>query len=815
MGGKRVHIIDNLITMIHLKLSWRSVWRNKSFSFINITGLAIGIAAALLLFIVVKYELSYDTFQKNYGNIYRVVTVDKFEDGVTYNSGVPVPALDALRIKFPQVKFGALHSMYGSQVTVPMVSGNDKKIIESEGIFFADPGFFSIFGFNWISGSAEVLAQPGSIVLSQSVAEKYFGKDISPIGKLLKLDNQLTLKVSGIISDQPANTDFPMKVVVSMETVKRYPELYNYNDDWGNTSSNHQVYSLLPPGQSPDVINKQLLSFAEEHYKRRKGVELGKTNFLQPLSAIHFDNRFDTFGDHRTSKTTLWTLSLIAVFILLMACINFINLSTAQSITRSKEIGIRKVLGSNRVKLFWQIMGETGLLVAVSVILALVIARLSVPYIKHIVSMQEDIQLFSVTNIVLLLLLGLSVTFLAGIYPSFRISGFNPVSALKNKLVLARAGGISVRRGLVILQFSISQILIAGTIVAVSQMNFIRSADLGFNKDAVLMLDLNADSISLSKQYAFGEAIKRIPGVENISFTADPPASDNNWSTNFAFDHRPDEKFQVHLKFADTGYLSTFGLQLTAGKNYQPGDTAKEGLINETMLHMLGLQNDEEAVGKSFRLGRGNWLKIAGVVKDFKASSLRSEVKPMFILPYRRVYERAGLKLHSSNLAKTQAEVEKVYNTYFPEYAYNASFLDDSINEFYRQDDQLALLYKIFAGLAVFIACLGLYGLVSFMAVQKTKEVGIRKVLGASVGSIVYMFSKEFTILIIISFFIAFPAAWYFMTGWLNDFHYRISLSAIFFIGALLISLGIAWLSVAYKAIAAAVSNPVKALRTE
>jgi len=801
--------------MIQLKLTWRNIWRNKSFSLINITGLAIGIAAALLLFIVVKYELSYDTFQKNYNHIYRVVTIDKFEDGITYNSGIPVPALDALRIKFPQATFGAVYSMFGSQVTVPVPSGNEKRIIEKDGILFADPGFFAVLNFTWISGSPEVLAQPGSVVLSQSTAEKYFGKDILPIGRVIKLDNQLTLKVSGIIRDQPANSDFPLKVIASMETVKRYPELYNYNDDWGNTSSNYQVYTLLPSGQSPEFINKQLISFAEEHYKRRKGEELGKINFLQPLPEIHFDNRFDTFGDHRTGKATLWTLSLIAVFILIMACINFINLSTAQSITRSKEIGIRKVLGSSRAKLFWQIMGETGLLVSVSVILAILIARLSVPYVKNIVSLQEDIQLFSVTNMLLLFLIGLLVTFLAGIYPSVKISGFNPIAALKNKVVLVKAGGISLRRGLVVLQFSISQMLIAGTIVAVSQMNFIRESDLGFNKDAVLMLKLNTDSVSSSKQYAFGEAIKRIPGVTNISFTADPPASDNNWSTNFAFDHRPDEKFQMHLKFADTAYLNTFGLQLIAGENYQPGDTSKDGLINETMLHMLGLQNADEAVGKSFRLGRGNWLKIAGVVKDFKASSFRSEVKPMFILPYKRVYGRAGLKLHSTNLAKTQAEVEKVYNTHFPEYAYNSTFLDDAINEFYQQDDQLTLLYKIFAGLAVFIACLGVYGLVSFMAVQKTKEVGIRKVLGASVSSIVYMFSKEFTILIIISFFIAFPAAWYFMTGWLNDFHYRISLNAIFFIGALLISLGIAWLSVAYKAIAAAVSNPVKALRTE
>lgn len=799
----------------NLKLSWRNILRNKSFAFINITGLAIGIAASLLLFIVIRHELSYDTNQKNYHSIYRVVTEDKFGDGITYNPGIPIPALQELPVKFPQIKFGALFSTYGSQVTVPSSTGADKKFIEETGIFFCDPQFFSVFEYTWLSGNASVLKEPNSIVLSKSTAQKYFAAVENAVGKVIKLDNNISLKVNGIIEDPAPNSDFPLHVLASMETVKKNPSLYSYNDDWGNTSSNFEIFALLPPGYSAAAVDKELVQFSKSHYHQREGTEFGKTNFLQPLSQLHFDTRFETFGDHHTSKATLWTLSMIAVFILLMACINFINLSTAQAVTRSKEVGIRKVLGSSRLKLFWQIMRETGLLVSIAVILAVLIAWLSIPFLKHIVSVEEKLSLFSFKNILTACVLGLLVTFFAGIYPSLIMSGFNPITALKNKIVSAKVGGISLRRSLVILQFSISQILIVGTIVIVSQMNFIRNTDLGFNKDAVLVMNIGTDSVNIAKQLSFAADLKKIPGVQNVSLSSDPPASDNNWSSNFAFDHKPDEKFQVHLKFADTGYLNTFGLQLAAGKNFEPSDTTREGLINETMIKMLGVKDISAIVGKTIRIGGGNWYSITGVVKDFKASSLKSEVKPMFIGPYKPLYGRASVKLHSSNLVKAKDEIEKTFNAFFPEYAYNATYLDESINKFYEQDEQLALLYKVFAGLAIFIACLGLYGLVSFMAVQKNKEVGIRKVLGASVKSIIYMFSKEFTLLIIISFFIAMPVAWYFMNTWLNDFHYRIHLNVGFFVPAVLISLVIAWLSVGYKALRAALSNPVKSLRSE
>lgn len=798
----------------YLKTAWRSIVRNKAFSVINITGLAIGIAASLILLIVVQYELSYDTFQKNYKNIYRVVTQDKFSDGFTYNSGIPVPALDALRAEFSNIQFAAVNQV-GVQVTVPS-AGNQagNKFIEDYGIYFCEPQFFHVFNYNWLAGDSSVLNEPNSVVLSQKTATKYFGNWQQAMGKTLLLSNAVSIKVNGIIQDPPANSDFPITELVSLITLKNNPDHFNFYNDWHNTSSNYQIFALLPPAIKADDINKALLRFSKTHYAPISPNSV-KSNFLQPLADMHFDRRFETFGDHITTKTTLLTLSLIGIFIVLMACVNFINLSTALAVNRSKEVGIRKVLGGNRLQLFAQIMSETATIVVLSVLTALAIVYIALPYIKHIASIQEQLSVFTVRTISSLIILGLVVTVLAGIYPSFVMTKFNPIGALKNKLANAGVRGVSLRRSLVVMQFSISQVLIIATAVAVSQMNFIQKADLGFNKEAILLLNGNSDSASLARQQAFKQQLQQTPGVQSVSFSSDAPSSDNNWSTNFSYNHQPDEKFQLSLKFADVDYIKTFGLQLLAGRNYSESDTSKEVVINETLVKKLRVANASEVIGKSIRLGRNKWCPIVGVVKDFKTSSLRDQVKPMIILTSKPYYTLTAIKLRSAQLQKTRATIQKVWDQYFPEYAFSADFFDENINQFYQQESQLSLLYKIFAGLAIFISCLGLYGLVSFMAVQKTKEVGIRKVLGASVASLVQLFSKEFTILIIVSFFIAVPVAWYIMQAWLNNFVFRISLSVDFFAIAIICSLLIAWLSVGFKAVRAALANPVKALRSE
>ncbi|MEP6467881.1 MAG: ABC transporter permease [Parafilimonas sp.] len=802
----------------YFKIASRTLTKNKAYAAINISGLAVGMAACILLFIVVNYELSYDKFQPNFKNIYHVVTTDKYPDGLQYTAGIPYPALEALRTYFPQITTGVLYADNGSQIAVTDDNGNnvpDKKFIESTGMFFADPQFFKIFQFKWLVNTPSVLREPNVTVLTKKMAEKYFGDWHQAVGKFLKLDNVITLKVAGILDDVPANTDFSLGVVTSYETLKNYPDIYGYTTTWGRTTSSNQIFMLLPPSESSEKINTQLKEFSKKNYTDEKA---GSTrwNFLQPLSDVHFDERFGNLGDHVTNKSTLWTLSLIGVFIIIMACINFINLSTAQAVNRSKEIGIRKVLGSNRKNLFWQIIGETALIVCISLIFAIAIAEICLPYIKHIDSISEPLNILTGKTIVFTILIALLVTLFAGLYPSLILSGFSPILAIKNKITSATVGGISLRRGLVIMQFTISQVLIIGTIVAICQMNFVRSADLGFNKEAVLVLNANADSSFISRESAFKQSLLHLQGIQAASFSSDVPSSENSWGTSFAFNHQPEKDFTLYYKCADADYFKTFGLQFAAGRGYNTGDSVNDVVINETLVKKLGLKSANDAIGKQIRMGRTDaWTTIVGVVKDFKTNSLRDDTEPILIKPKQRFYAVTSVKIKSLNLAQAKDAIEKTWDKFYPEYANTSSFMDDNINNFYKQEDQLSLLYKMFAGIAIFISCLGLYGLVSFMAVQRTKEVGIRKVLGASVANIMYLFSKEFTLLIVAAFFIAAPLAWYIMNNWLQNFHYRIKIGIGVFLLAVLISVIIALITVGYKSIKAAIANPVKSLRTE
>ena len=804
----------------YFKIAWRNIVRHKGYSIINISGLSVGIAACLLIFVVLQFELSFNTNFTGYKNIYHLITQQKQDGGTNYNPGTSPPAVDALRNDFPHIKFAALNSSYGSQLTVPGNSPNnaaeDKKFTESVGVFFMEPQFFDIFNTNWLAGNKNVLAQPNMVVIDKSTAAKYFGDWKDAVGKVLKMDNILTLKVAGVIEDAPDNSDFPLKVMVSYITWKQNAKDYNYNNDWNTISSNNQVFVQLPQNISAESMNKQLVPFTKKYVEPnfRKTTRIHE---LQPLSDLHFDTRVgNTLGDHLTSRSTLRTLSFIAVLIIVMASINFINLSTAQSVGRSKEVGIRKVLGSSRRQLVIQVIGETTLIVVFSVILAITIAKLALPLLKNIASVPDDIGLFNIGSVLFIIITMVVVILLSGIYPAMVVSGFKPVLAIKNKITAASIGGIPLRRALVVAQFAIAQLLIIGTIVAVNQMNFVNEADLGFNKSAVLILPGYTDSISLNKLDAFKQQLLQKPGVKSVSFSSDPPSSDNNWGQNFYFNHSDkDLTYPTFLKYGDADYFKTYGMKFAAGHGYVQSDTTSQAVVNETFIHKLGIQKAEDAIGKDVKLGSGQWVPITGVVKDFKTNSLRDAVKPIVITARKKFESQAAVKIETKNLNSTVAGIQSLWENTYPEYAYNGYFLDENIAKFYKQENQLALVYKIFAIIAIFISCLGLYGLVSFMAVQRTKEVGVRKVLGASVFSIVFLFSKEFMILIAISFVIAMPAAWYMMTEWLQNFAYRIPLTAGVFIMAIVASTGIAWITVGYKAIKAALVNPVRSLRSE
>lgn len=799
----------------YFKTAFRNLLRNRKHATINILGLGVALAACIIVFLVIQYESSYDKHLANYNNIYQVVTKQQDADGEHFTNGVPFPVIKYLRKDNPEYQFAELMQNYGVQVTVRENgnAGTNKKFREETGVFYAEPELLKIFEAKFISGNADVLKDVNSAAISKSIAEKYFGNWQSAVGKTIAFDNEeQAMQVAAVFEDVPANSDFPFQIVASYEHFKSYDKTWP-QDDWGTNTSNHQVYVLLPGNANVTAFNQQLAGFNKKYDDNLR--HSGRINFLHPLKDIHFDERFSTNGDHVTSKASLYTLAFIGLLIILMACINFVNLSTALAVTRSKEVGIRKVMGSSKTQLKLQVLIETATVVIVAAVIAVLLAWFALPYIKNIMVVQEKLSLFNGGSMLFILIITLVTIILSGIYPAFIMGRFKPVEAIKNKINTSKVGSVSLRRVLVVMQFAFSQILIIATIIAISQMNFIRKADLGFNKDALLVLYINSDSVSRMRHDAFKNELMARSDVKQLSFSADPPSSDNSWGSNFAFDKMEDRDFNVQLKQGDFNYANTYGLQLVAGKFYTASDTAREYVVNETLIKKCGIKNPQEAIGKMLRIGGRKPMPVAGVVKDFKQASLREEIQPIVIFPNKRWYQTAGIKLSSNNLAKSKDEIKTLWDKYFPEYVYNASFLDESINRFYANEQRISMMYKVYAMIAIFISCLGLYGLVSFMVVQKTKEVGIRKVLGASVQSIMYLFSKEFTILISVAFVLAAPAAWYLMNSWLKDFAYKIDIGIGVFVIAILASIFIAWITVGYKSFRAAVANPVKSLRTE
>jgi ABC-type antimicrobial peptide transport system permease subunit len=778
-----------------------------------VLGLTIGIASCLLIFLVVQFEMSFDRFHQKKDRIYRVVTQFNRAGAIDYTSGVSRPVPIAMRGEFPQLEtVGAISGSNGNQITVLDNQSPQKKYKEPN-IFYAEPEVFDILDARWLAGNAKSsLSSPNSVVLSKKTAEKYFGDWRHAVGQLIKHENRETLKVTGIIDDMPANTDFPFCVVISYKTSNEAD-----NDDWGSTSSDFNCMILLKPNVSPAQISRLLPEFRSKHAKDDNG-SIKASYLVQPLNEIHFDSRFGNYNERTFSRELITSLSLIGLFLLIIACVNFINLATAQAINRAKEVGVRKVLGSSRRQLVSQFLGETFLITIFSMAIACLISWFVLPYLGLLLDIQLTPASFQLSKIIaFLIIIVAAVTFLSGFYPAIILSGFNPVNAIKNKLSSKSVGGISLRRALVIFQFVIAQVLIIGTLVVISQMDYFKSASMGFDKNAIVNIPLPGDSLSHAKIDMMRQELLNYPGIKNVSFSFTPPANDGDWTSDFTFNKSPEQtSFEPSLKWADADFLKTYQLELVAGRFYVHSDTVNEFVVNEALVKKLGIKNPQDILGKEISFwNRRIHAPVVGVIRDFHSNSLRDPIAPVVLGSLKRRYGTIGIKIQESKTKDVLAFIEKLWNRNFPDYVYEYKFLDDKIKHFYDQENQLSHLYKIFAGIAIFISCLGLYGLVSFMAIQRTKEVGIRKVLGASVSSIVYLFSKEFTILISVAFLIAAPLSYYFMQHWLNNFTFRIKIGIEFFILAIIGSIVIAWITVGYKAIRAAVANPVKSLRTE
>jgi putative ABC transport system permease protein len=791
------------------KLSWRSLLGNKAYTFINVSGLALSMACGILIFTLVKYHLSFDSFHADSDRIYRMVT-EQHRDNISYVGSVPPAFGRAFRKDYTFAERTAIIATFeGEFVTINMGNGL-KKFREADGISFAEPAYFDIFNFPLLQGDkATALNEPNTGIITQRVAEKYFGKE-DPIGKVFKMDDKIPVRVTGVLKNLPDNTDQRSEVFLSYSTLKTYRDWFASDDSWGGISDALRCYVRLRPNITPAQVEKVLPAYVTKYRPQSKNVHVYR---LQPLKEVHFDARYGGVMERRN----LWILSFIGIFVIVTACVNFVNLATAQALRRSREVGVRKVLGSLRSQLFWQFIAETALISILGLVMALGISMLVLPSVNSLFKTQMAIHLFSDGLLLFfLLLLTAVVTFLAGSYPGIILSRFKPVAAIKGKISNQQIGGFNTRRALIVTQFAISQTLIIGMIVIASQVHYAKSADLGFNKDAIVMVPLGQDSTGNSVS-TLKDQLAKLSGVEKVSACYEAPSAASGWGTSVRYDNRSeDEVFNISVRAGDDQYLSTFGIDLVAGRNIFPSDTVREFLVNETFVRKLNLTSPTQVIGKTMAINGGRQKgPIVGVVKDFHDRSFHSDINAVCICTYKDEYSYYAARIDMRNAPPVLAAIERTWNQAYPAQVYEYHFLDERIADFYETEATMLKLIQAFSFIAIFIGCLGLYGLVLFMASQRTKEIGIRKVLGSSVSQILWIFGSEFARLILIAFVIAAPVAGWLMHNWLQDFKFHVPLNPLFFVATIGLMAVIAFATVGYQAIRAARMNPARSLKTE
>jgi predicted permease len=793
----------------YFKIAWRNLLRNKAYSLINISGLALSMACGILIFSLVKYHLNFDNFHPNADRIYRIVT-EQHRDNIGYTQSVPSPLGKAFRDDYTFGEKVARIASFNNQLITLITGTKIQKFKEIEGIAFTEAEFFDIFNYPLLHGDKNTaLSKPNTAIITEKIAQKYFG-NADPLDKTFWLENKIPFRVTGVLKNLPKNTDIKTEIYLSYSTLKSYDEWLGSDDAWGGIRGGMECYVLLRPNITVTQVEKVMPAYVKKYRPKSKNIHHYK---LQPLAEIHFDARYGGTME----KRNIWILSFIGLFLITTACINFINLATAQALKRAKEVGIRKVLGGVKKQLFWQFMAETALITVIGVMMALYISSGVLPYLNDFFKTEIQINLLTDWQLCLFVLgLALLVTFLSGSYPSLILAGFQPVIALKGKLSQQNIGGFNTRRVLIITQFAISQILIIGMMIIMNQMRYAKQSDLGFDKEAITMIPIGADSTGIVMNTLKNKFL-RLAGVEKVSLCFAAPASNESWGNTIKFDNQAEEaNFRTSIKSADASYLTTFSLDLVTGRNLFPSDTAREFLVNEAFVRKLNLRSPEEVIGKIISTNGGQMkAPIVGVVKDFHDRSFHEEISAIAITTNKYEYSNYAIKLNMKNAKATLATIEKIWSQQHPSQIFEYQFLEEDIAKFYEIEQTMLYLIQSFSFIAIFIACLGLYGLILFMVAQKAKEIGIRKVLGGSIAHILWIFGKEFTRLVLLAFLIAVPIAWWLMDAWLQDFKFRIQINIWTFVGAMMSSLLIASLTVSYQVIKAAMLNPVEVLKNE
>ena len=804
------------------KTAFRNITRHKGFSFINIAGLTLGLTACILIGLFVWDEHQYDKFLSDSSQVYRVYDENTNSEGTQQLAVSPPMFAITLQRDFPEVEQTA--RVMQLPQTQTLFEAGKNKLYESSG-YFVDSTFFEVFPLSFKYGAAShTLDDPSSIVISDEMAHRFFGEE-NPVGKQI-LMNKVPVQVKGVFVKNP-KFHLQFNYVRSLSAMAAYIPAERMQS-WGW----HQFFTYVKLKKGTDVhaLEIKYQKYVSEKSKPfRNDAVTSEKPFFQPLTAIHlYSSSFKFDAAQRGNITYVNALTIIAVFILLIACFNFINLATARSVQRAKEVGVRKAIGADKKQLIFQFIGETILLAFISILISVCLAMLILPWLNDFTGKHIPVALFAVPFVItLFILLALIVGLLAGFYPALVLSNFKPVKVLKSSISINEEPGKIpwLRHGLVVTQFALSVLLIISAIVVFKQVNYLHEKDLGFNKDQIMFFPMRDDKMFQNTE-AFKSELLKSPGVSSVSigygFPGDAVAGDE-----IIVPRNGERVTQSATQLTvDYDYIKTLDLHLVAGRDFSKEmgtDKDHAWIINETAVRQLGFGTAQKALGKTLywhvwgasnpdSLKEG---KVIGVVKDFNYKSLYDKVETTVLQIYPEAAWKVAVKIKNAGIENTINDVTKTWNKFTPDYPLEYRFLDESFEDMYTADDKLKSLLWIFTGIAIFVACLGLFGLATYTAERRRKEVGIRKVLGASTQSVAVLLSKDFIKLVILSLLIASPVAWYFMNKWLQNYSYKINISIGIFLSTGLLAIGIALITVSFQAIKAAIANPVKSLRTE
>jgi ABC-type antimicrobial peptide transport system permease subunit len=808
-------------------IAFRTLIKNPLFSFIKIAGLTVGVCGCLVIFLVARFELSFDKFHPDGDRIYRIYS--EFS-GVWkgFNRGVPNPLPVAVQQEFTGLEAVSSVQTYSAKVEIKQSNTDTKKFDNEQDLLIAGPEYFTVFNhYQWLTGNADNLKQPFSVVLTESKAKKYFGIEDAKnaMGKLITYSDSLDVTVVGIVADVKETTDFDFGDFISFSTLEKswLKDTNGYNPtEWGSTSSSYQFFIKLSEGTTLAKVEEQLPLLVKEYKDSQKNPDPNWiVNYkLQPLSDIHYNQDLGVTDNGRNpaNLSTLRTLMIAALLLLVIAAINFINLETAQAVKRSKEVGLRKTMGGTQSGLVKHFLLDSAILATIAVLIALPLAEVALTFFQEYLPKGVSLNLGDPLTVLFLVVTIATVALLSGLYPAFVLSSYQPAEALKNQIARGRnAGSAWLRKVLTVFQFSFSQALIVGTLIVSWQISYMIDKDMGFDTEAIITFSTPWWAKDNRPEVLQNE-LSQLPEIKAISRNSSAPARNGTTTSSLTLlDNGTERPLSTHQRSGDTAYFKLFNIELVAGRILQPSDSALEFLVNEAYCREMGYE-PIDMIGKEIKSGsKGNYT-IVGVMRDFHFQSMHHAIQP---LHYRYAKNPNGfsIKLNPANgteeLTLSIDKIKAAWKKIYPEVEFEHTFLDERIKNFYESERRIAKLTDTATILTIFISCLGLLGLAAFTATQRTKEIGIRKVLGASVPSIVGLLSREFMTMVLIAFLIAAPLAWYGGNQWLSDYAFRISLGWEIFAIAGGLSFVVAFLTVGFQTLSAALANPVESLRYE